>query len=182
MKFNRIIIVALLTAGCLSVSNAQNAFKVGYDLFGNTGNGSSDSYSGFGLVFEHKVAEKVSIGVTGLYNWKSLSSNGFDATGTILTIQPEVKYYFNQALNGFYLGAEAAYHSIGANVSSSGFSVNVSKGYFGLGALAGYQTNLSDRILLNIGGGYGIIFDSDSSTGASNTGKYNLDLQFGYRF
>ena len=156
--------------------------KAGYGLYGLSSGGSSESYSGIALGVERKLNPNFAIEGGLEYNWKSTSASGASATVSIFTGSVDGKYYITEAFQGLYIGGRVGYSSVDVSFSVNGSSTRASKGFLGLGALAGYQVSLSGPLYLNIRGGYGILFTSNSSAGASNSGLFNIDVQLGYRF
>ena len=181
-------ITLLAFTGCLALlsfkSLGQSNFKLGYGLLGVSGQGSSQQYQGIDITYEHALKEPYSLGLFASYHWYSISGLFSSGTATVFTIQPEFKYYFGQRLEGFYIGAEVAYHIFGSEFNSSGVGTSTSSsGYFGLGALLGYQVNLGGDFGLNLTAGAGGIIVPNSYTKQTNFySKYNLGVQLCNKF
>jgi Protein of unknown function (DUF3575) len=147
--------------------------SVSASYFTIASNGQSEGYFGGEIGYAYPVGEKLSIGLNGLFNFKSITDGGVSASATFITIQPEFRYYFGEsALDGFYLAADADYHLL--SVSVLGFSVSTSN--FGAGGGLGYTAAFSDAIAGNFRAGAGYVF------GEGGAFRWNVGAGIAFKF
>lgn len=177
--------LAVLALTCAQHAAAQdkiNIVKVGGNLLTLLGEGDDETYGGFSAALEHQLKDKTSLVLGSNFNFKEESVNdgtvSLTARLTVLTFEPEFRWYPKAATEGFYLGFAPSVYLLKAKIS--GFvSATASDTQFGVGLKTGYQFGLSDALKFQVGAGFGVILPSDD---ADATGQLNFNILVGYQF
>ena len=179
-----LMFAVLCAATSLSAQQGTSILKVGPSLYGFSANGESNSYFGGGVAYEYGVSGNLSILLGADYNAKSESTTvsgvKISATASILTIAPELRWYFDEATNGFFLGVQPSMHNYSVSASVGGTTTDGDKSTrYGAGGVLGFQFHLGS-LALQLCGGYGAVFGKDSNEGTA--GHYNINAQIGFKF
>ena len=180
------ICLALLALSCAQHAVAQdkiNIVKVGGNLLATVfGEGDDETYGGFSAALEHQLRSKTSLVFGVNYNAKeSTVSDGIislTARLSIVTFEPEFRWYPKAVTEGFYLGFAPAVYlqkaKISGAISGEGDDTRV-----GAGLKLGYQFALNNRLKLQFGTGGGLILPGPDSDGSL---QFNLNALVGYQF
>ena len=171
------ILLGALTLLSMNFAKAQdNAIKVNpFAFFGG-----SDLIS-----YERKFTDNIS-GLVGLgYSSFSLSSYKYTSYGSEI----QGRYYFKEALEGFYGGAQAGFNLGNATLDAGILSSDISYTSIRLGAKGGYQWVWKSGFALDLNLGLGFnTFSYNADSGTSTIGlsgggvRPNLGLGLGYAF
>jgi hypothetical protein len=150
--------------------------SVGASYLTLASDGKSEGYFGGEIGYAYPVGEKLSVGLNAQFNFKSITESGFTVSATLITIQPEFRFYFGEsALDGFYLAGDADYHLISVSI----FGASASSSKFGAGGGLGYTAAFSDAIAGNFRAGAGYVFGSSTDTGAF---RWNVGAGIAFKF
>lgn len=127
----------------------------------------------------------VGVGVGAEFNLGKKSTLGISISGGKIQdivnlkygISPEFRYYFNTAFKGFYLAGNGNYDKIKQiNDNDNDFGSYL----FGVGAKAGYNIWLKNKIVTGLSFGTTVIGPSRSDNSVKS--KFTANLEIGYRF
>lgn len=173
--------LALFSASSVYSQEKINILKVGGNLLGLFSEGDDESYGGAGLSIEHQLGSKTTLGFNvGLNTKKSEASDGnfnLKARVTLITIEPEFRFYPKSATNGFYIGIAPALTIISSKISGD-ITASDSESFFGGGLKTGYQFPLTSRLHLQIGGGFAVLLPKEDTDGF---GRYDVNLMLGFQ-
>ncbi len=186
MKFFNVLICCI-TLFYANVNFAQSAktniLKLGGSIFTITEEGESESLFGGSLALEHQLKSKSSLLLALEYNAKSesLSDGGleFETKLSILTFEPEYRWYSKAATDGFFLGIAPSIHIIGAKIKLGTSEVSDDETRFGAGVKTGYQIKLTPKLNLQFLAGGGLILPGGDTDAVW---KFNFNLLAGYQF
>lgn len=183
LKVSLTTIVLTALTFTASAQNKINIVKVGGNLLALLlGDDSDESYGGFSAALEHQVGSKTSLVFGANYNTKeeTVSNGGLTLSGrlTIVTFEPEFRWYPKAVAEGFYLGFSPAVYLQKAKLSGI-ISAEGDETQFGAGLKLGYQLPLNSHLKLQFGTGGGLIFPSSDSDGYL---QFNLNALVGYQF
>lgn len=173
------IFIILSSTFTATAQTGNNIIKIGGNVLGLFSEGESETYGGGSLSVEHLLKRKTALCLNVDFNTKK--EEIADGTITvkarlnITTIEPEIRFYVSQPLNGFYFGIAPALHIFKSKISGT-ITLTDSESRFGLGAKAGYQFRLSSRVLLQAGAGLGGFIPKEDE---DFTGRYNFNLLLG---
>ena len=176
-------LLALTFAQHASAQDKINIVKVGGNLLATVlGEDSDETYGGFSAALEHQLRSKTSLVFGVNYNTKeSTLSDGIisiSARLSIVTFEPEFRWYPKAVTEGFYLGFAPAVYlqkaKISGAISGEGDDTRV-----GAGLKLGYQFALNNRLKLQFGTGGGLILPGPDSDGSL---QFNLNALVGYQF
>lgn len=134
----KLILLAFLMVAGLTATFAQGRFSGGLELGFPTGTASNFWGVGFGLSarYEATIQDKLNwIATAGFVSYSGKDYNyGFGTTKipsvTFIPLQGGIKYYFQEANNGFYGSAELGiFIASGSGSSSSNFGFSPGIGY-----------------------------------------------------
>jgi len=185
MKFVQtiaVLCVLLFSAFTASAQEKINIVKIGGNLVGLFNDNDSENYWGGALSLEHQLRRRTSLVFGVAFNTdKSTASDGtitLTARESILTFEPEFRFYTKAVTEGFYLGISPALRVLKVKISGA-VNLEDSSTRVSMGLTTGYQLNLGKAVHLQIGGGFGMILPDDDN---DPTGLYNLNLLVGYQF
>lgn len=183
MKLFSTYFILLLAAGLSFRANAQeniNIVKLGGSLLTimEEGQGSeAQLYGGGSAAFEHQISRKFTLGLGVSVNTRTNNVILLSDQLTLISFEPEGRWYPKSATNGFYLGFAPGI-SLLRYKNNAILSLN-SKTLISLGLKPGYQFKLSQRLALQIGTGIGVYLPNDD---IDPTLLLNLNLMLGYSF
>lgn len=173
----------MMCAVSLSAQDQINIVKVGGNvLISLLGENDNESYGGFSASLEHSLKSNTTLVLGGNFNKKeeSISAGGISVSASlsILTLEPEFRWYPKAATEGFYLGFAPAVYIQKTKVSGA-INTSNAETQLGLGLKAGYQFELAKALKLQFGTGGGLVLPSDNVDGWL---QFNLNLLLGYQF
>jgi hypothetical protein len=131
----------------LMASGAMAQFSGGLELgipMGTFGDGAN---LGFGVTARYDAPIKDKLSWTGTIGYLSYGLKGSGVSGhtSMIPIMGGIKYYFNEANNGFYGGADIGFVPITVSVDVSGFgNSSASETRFGFAPGVGYRMGQFD--------------------------------------
>ncbi len=179
--------ILTLTLALLSVYSAAaqgqfNIFKLGGNMEGLFSEGNSESYWGGALSLEHQLKRRTTLGFGFAYNTKKSSASDGTITvegrASIITIQPEFRFYPHAAGDGFYVGFAPALRIFKVKITGA-IQLEDSSTRGSVGLTTGYQLALSNALRLQFGGGIGFVLPNEND---EPTGTYNFNVLLGYQF
>lgn len=174
--------LALLSAYSAAAQGQFNILKLGGNLEGLFDGNDSESYWGGAISLEHQLKRRTTLGFDFAYNSKKSSASDGTITvegrASILTIQPEFRFYPHAAGDGFYVGFAPALRILKVKITGV-IQVEDSSTRGSVGLTTGYQFALSNALRLQFGGGIGFILPNEND---EPTGTFNLNLLLGYQF
>ncbi len=186
MKLVKTSLVALILAGTLQASAQDkiNIIKAGGNLLSLLyGEDGDNSFGGGSVALEHQLNNKATLVLGANFNAKEESSgnNGFPVTHrfTVLTFEPEIRWYPKVATDGFYLGLAPSVLIMKNKISGGAISITDDQTHLGAGLKLGYQFSLARALMLQFGTGVGLVFGNSEADGAL---QVNLNLLLGYKF
>jgi hypothetical protein len=188
MHFLKFICTALALSCAIHVSaqNNINLVKIGASTLSVLAEGQDQEaqhFVGGGMAFEHQLGKKTSLAFGANFNTNEgarLEYNGVLIVEriTVLSFEPEFRWYPTSATKGFYLGFAPGIYWI-AGVYSGPSAVPESDTRFIASLKTGYQLSLSNRLKLQFGAGLGALFPTAD---ADPSAILHLNAMLGYKF
>lgn len=185
MKFvqtTALLCALLLSTMSVSAQEKINLVKIGGHLVGLFNDSDSETYWGGALSLEHQLRRRTSLVFSAAYNSrKETASDGVitvSGRATIVTFEPEFRFYPKASTEGFYLGFAPGLRLLKVKISGA-INLEDSATRVSAGLTTGYQLLLGKALHLQFGGGFGMILPDDDD---EPTGIYNLNILLGYQF
>lgn len=135
------------------VKAQQNSLGLGFAFQTFTNVPAEPEHIGLVLTFENKMSKHFSSGLLAGYSFKKLThyDRSLKYSRTLITVQPEIRFYPKEVFRGFYIGANVSYNHFSENYiklyEPSPNFISTPKNYFGFGFSLGVQSKISEKIL-----------------------------------
>lgn len=184
VKLAKTSLVAILLAGALNASaqDKTNVMKAGGNLLSLLyGEDGDHRYGGVSVALEHQLNNKTTLVFGANFNAKEETAGNIKSTKrfTVLTFEPELRWYPKAATDGFYLGIAPSVLIQKNKITNPIIIVTDNQTHLGAGIKLGYQFLLTSALMLQFGTGAGLVFPNSETDGSL---QVNLNALTGYQF